>query len=100
MFSLRLLRLLPPKAPALAFLYFLEGYRSSQAGKYDEALQYYKSALSLDPGSAQIKNEMALLYVKKGELDNAETLLKESVQGRAEEPSQPHAARRHLFVEE
>ncbi len=91
---------LAAKGSGSAFLYFLEGYKSGQAGRYDEALQYYKSALSLDPGSAQIRSEMALLYVKKGELDNAETLLKESVRRRAEEPPQPHAARRHLCVEE
>ncbi|MGD0489212.1 MAG: tetratricopeptide repeat protein, partial [Syntrophorhabdales bacterium] len=79
---------LAAKGSGSAFFYFLEGYRSSQAGRYDEALQYYKSALSRDPGSEQIKNEMALLYVKKGELDHAETLLKESVQG---EPKNRHS---------
>ena len=79
---------LAAKGSGSSFFYFLEGYRSSQAGKYDEALQYYKSALSLDPGSAQIKNEMALLYVKKGDLDSAEKLLKESVEG---EPKNRHS---------
>ncbi len=59
---------------------FLEGYRSAQAGRYDEAIEHYKSALSDDPGSASIRGELALVYVKKGEYDKAETLLKESVQ--------------------
>ncbi|MGA2110382.1 MAG: tetratricopeptide repeat protein, partial [Syntrophorhabdales bacterium] len=59
---------------------FLEGYESSQAGRYDEAIEHFKSALSRDPSSASIRGELALVYVKKGDYDKAETLLTEAVQ--------------------
>ena len=58
---------------------FLKGYESAQAGRYDEAIEHFKSALSRDPGSASIRGELALVYVKKGEYDKAGILLKEAV---------------------
>jgi tetratricopeptide (TPR) repeat protein len=42
---------------------FLQGYRSEMLGKYDEAMERYKSALRLDPDSAELRAEIALLFM-------------------------------------
>jgi tetratricopeptide (TPR) repeat protein len=78
----------PAKASSgSSLLDFIKGYRDAQAGRYDSAIEYYRSALSLDPGSASIRTELALLYVKKGEFNRAEALLKESVQAEPDRKS-------------
>jgi tetratricopeptide (TPR) repeat protein len=58
---------------------FYKGYESVRQGKFNEALEYYKSALSLDPNSDVIKTELAFLFASKGEIQKAETLLVESL---------------------
>ena len=60
-------------------LSFLKGYRAEIRGRYDEAMEFYSEALREDPGSADVRTELALLYIKKGDLHKAEGLLKEAI---------------------
>lgn len=47
-------------------------------GKMDEAIKEYRSALSLKPDDAVIKENMALALISKGEYNEAEKLLENS----------------------
>lgn len=58
---------------------FLKGYRAEIRGKYDEALDLYRAALRLDPGSVQLRAEIALLFIKKGDVAEAEKILTEAL---------------------
>lgn len=70
----------PATAQTAASMFaFLEGYKNVQAGNYDQAIEYYKVALKQDPGSAAIRGELALIYVKKNEFDKARAFLEEAL---------------------
>lgn len=58
---------------------FLKGYRSETRGQYDEAIEQYRAALRSDPDSVQLRAEIALLFLKKGEVAEAEKLLAEAM---------------------
>jgi tetratricopeptide (TPR) repeat protein len=60
--------------------FFLKGYRSETRGDHEEALAYYGAALKFNPDSAEIRAELAFLYIKKGDTDKAEELLKEAIE--------------------
>lgn len=58
---------------------FLKGYRSETQGKLDDAIECYKSAIKNDPSSSALRIELAVAYLKKGNLDEAEKVLKETI---------------------
>ena len=62
-----------------SILSFLRGYRSEVQGKYDDAIEHYKSALRFDPKSSDIRSELSFSYIRKGEIDKAEPILQEAV---------------------
>ena len=62
-----------------SIVFFLKGYRSEIQGKYEEAMDNYRAALRLDPDSREIRTEIALLYIKKGDVAGAEQLLAEAL---------------------
>ena len=58
---------------------FFKGYHSEVRGQYDEAMEQYRSALRRDPGSVELRAEIALLFLKKGDVSEAEKLLTEAL---------------------
>jgi tetratricopeptide (TPR) repeat protein len=60
--------------------YFLKGYRSDTQGRHEEAINDYRTALSFNPESSDIRKELALAYLRKGEVNKAEALLTEAVE--------------------
>jgi tetratricopeptide (TPR) repeat protein len=68
-----------------SILLYLKAYQNDKQGNYEEALTLYESLLKLDPGSSEIRNDLAFIHIKKSqlnksELDKAEELLQKSIE--------------------
>lgn len=50
-----------------------------QAGKYDEAADLLKQAISLQPNYVQAHNDLGCVYMKNGQLDKAEQTLRHAI---------------------
>ena len=59
--------------------WFAKGYKSSQAEKYDEAIEYYKKAIALNPAYAAAHANLGVTYMNKGRLDEARTALQKAL---------------------
>ncbi|MGZ4814283.1 MAG: tetratricopeptide repeat protein, partial [Terriglobales bacterium] len=62
-------------APQDAKLWYLLGYASRLAGRYDRSLQAFQRGLQLQPGSVEGLSGMAQTYARMGRLDEAKRLL-------------------------
>ena len=47
------------------------GYLHFTRGRYDEAIREYRTALQVDPGSAEIRNNLGYVYLTMGWFDDA-----------------------------
>jgi Flp pilus assembly protein TadD len=56
-----------------------ESTKLLQAGKYDEALEFLKRAISLQPDYVQAHNDLGAVYMKKNQLDKAEEALRHAI---------------------
>jgi tetratricopeptide (TPR) repeat protein len=56
------------------------GYTLAEQNRDDEALEYYKEALELDPDDKYVHQAMASLYRKMGEFANARIHLNKSLE--------------------
>src|SRR5512135_2808786 len=68
-----------------SILLYLKGYQYDKQGNYEDALALYESLLKSDPGSSDIRNDLAFIHIKKSqldksELDKAEGLLQKSIE--------------------
>jgi len=68
------------KAPKNAETLFKMGYVLAQQNRDDEAMEYYKDALELDPHNTYIHQAMASLYRKMGEFASARNHLNASLE--------------------
>ena len=66
-------------APQDAKLWFLLGYTSRLAGRYDKSLQAYQRGLQLQSGSVEGLSGMAQTYARMGRTDEAKKLLLEVI---------------------
>ncbi len=62
-------------APQDPQLWFLLGYSSRLAGRYNASLDAYKSGLSIKPSSVEGLSGMAQTYARMGQIDEAKRLL-------------------------
>jgi tetratricopeptide (TPR) repeat protein len=58
---------------------FTKGYKASQAEKYDEAIEYYKKAIAINPGYADAHANLGVTYMNKGRLDEAIVTLEKAL---------------------
>ncbi|UCM99864.1 tetratricopeptide repeat protein [Sulfurimonas sp. SWIR-19] len=72
-----------PKNPETLFKM---GYTLAQQNRDDEAMEYYKEALELDPNNTYIHQAMASLYRKAGEYASARNHLNKSLEIDATNP--------------
>lgn len=63
-----------------SYFYFLWGTHAEYERRYLEALDAYEKALICDPGADYIKHKLPLLYIKKGEPDQAIALLEKAIE--------------------
>ena len=68
-----------------SILLYLKAYQSDKRGDYEEAIALYESLLKLNPGSSEIRNDLASIHIKKSqfnknELDKSEELLQKSIE--------------------
>jgi Flp pilus assembly protein TadD len=56
-----------------------EATKLLQAGKYDEALEFLRRAISLQPNYVQAHNDMGAVYMKMNQLDKAEATLRHAI---------------------
>jgi tetratricopeptide (TPR) repeat protein len=57
------------------------GYIASEAGKLDQAAEYYKKAIELDPEEPQPYNDLGYLWVEKGiNIEEAGAMIKKAVE--------------------
>ena len=56
-----------------------EATKLLQSGKYDEALEFLKRAISLQPDYVQAHNDLGAVYMKKNDLDKAEETLRHAI---------------------
>jgi tetratricopeptide (TPR) repeat protein len=68
------------KEPHNAETLFKMGYTLAEQNRDDEALEYYKEALELDPDDKYVHQAMASLYRKMGEFANARIHLNKSLE--------------------
>ena len=59
--------------------HFLKGYRSDLQGDLDEAIENYRSALLYNQKSSSLMSELSFAYIKRGELNKAESILNEAI---------------------
>lgn len=59
--------------------WFNKGYQASLAERYDEAIEYYKKALGINPDFADALANLGVTYMNKGNLDEALVSLKKSI---------------------
>jgi protein O-GlcNAc transferase len=57
----------------LSYLYTEEGNAYYHLGRYDDALASWKQALSSSPGNSEIMTNIAVVLVKQGKIQEAET---------------------------
>src|SRR5512145_552538 len=55
-----------------SILLYLKGYRSEKHGNHEEALAQYETLLKTNPDSSEIRNDLAYIHIKKGQLDKTE----------------------------
>jgi len=68
------------KEPKNSETLFKMGYTLTQQNRDDEALEYYKEALELDPNNTYIHQAMASLYRKMGEYASSRNHLNKSLE--------------------
>jgi tetratricopeptide (TPR) repeat protein len=56
------------------------GYVCSKLELYDEALDYLRQAVDLTPENIRVKTNLAIIYYRNGDLENASKLFKELVE--------------------
>lgn len=56
-----------------------EATKLLQAGKYDDASEFLKRAISVQPDYAQAHNDLGAVYMKKNQLDKAEESLRHAI---------------------
>jgi predicted Zn-dependent protease len=56
-----------------------EATKLLQAGKYDEALEFLRRTISLQPNYVQAHNDMGAVYMKMNQLDKAEATLRHAI---------------------
>jgi Flp pilus assembly protein TadD len=56
-----------------------EATKLLQAGKYDEALEFLRRAISLQPNYVQAHNDMGAVYMKMNQLEKAESTLRHAI---------------------
>lgn len=59
--------------------WFKKGYDASSAGNYDEAVEYYKKAIAINPGYADAHANLGANYIQKGMFDQAILNLKKAL---------------------
>ena len=59
--------------------WFKKGYNASMAKKYDEAIEYYKKAIAINPNYADAHANLGVNYIQKGKFDEAISNLKEAI---------------------
>ena len=60
--------------------WFKKGYNASMAKKYDEAIEYYKKAIAINPNYADAHANLGVNYMQKGKFDEAISNLKEAIE--------------------
>jgi len=55
------------------------GNSNLQKGEHRKAEKYYKKALKIDPKNGDLMNNMAMLYLSTGKLEEAERLAKDAI---------------------
>lgn len=63
-----------------SYFYFLWGTHAEYERRYSEALDAYEKALVCDPAADYIKHKLPLLYIKKGDTEQAIALLEEAIE--------------------
>jgi tetratricopeptide (TPR) repeat protein len=58
---------------------FDKGYKASLAERYDEAIEYYKKAIAMNPDYADAHANLGVTYMNKGRLDEAIVALKKAL---------------------
>jgi tetratricopeptide (TPR) repeat protein len=59
--------------------WFDKGYQASLAEKHDEAIEYYKKAIGINPDFANAHANLGVTYMNKGRLDEALVTLKKAL---------------------
>lgn len=80
----------PPDRKADAYAQFLLAHAAADAGKVDEAIAFYKRAMTLDPSSATIPAELAELYSGENRSTDAQAAAEEALKI---DPANKHAHR-------
>ena len=59
--------------------WFNKGYKASIAENYDEAIEYYKKAIAINPDYADAHANLGVNYIQKGKFDEAISNLKKAI---------------------
>lgn len=63
-----------------SYFYFLWGTHAEYNNRFPEALEAYEKALVCDPSADYIKRKLPVLLIKKGDIDQAVSLLKQDIE--------------------
>jgi tetratricopeptide (TPR) repeat protein len=80
----------PPAAQGDAAYYFLLGRHFETIGRAEDAIKAYERAIAIDPGSAELRAELAGLYARQ---DNALDAIAAAEEALARDASNPEANR-------
>jgi len=88
----------PPSTDALgqAYFLFLQGRALEDSGDFAGAVAAFRKAAELSPGAADVRAELAALFAREGQADDA---IKEALAALAIDPQTPDAHRTLGFVQ-